>query len=265
MPRIERAPLLVCLLLSFACKKSPGPPSEAWTRAQTLHVELVGRYADDAYGLPEMDQVLALLGQVPADSIDTPQAAELQKRILDERKRLASQEAERQKALIAAGPATWTGPAAASESGAGTTGAGPTPVAAASGKPPLTVGMTLDAFRQAYGDCFESRNRLRIENPDGGVVTEKGETFGLKNDPACKDQYPRLAEAVLLFADNKLLAVRAAAEVKMVEVQLTGPPTKVEVQAEIAPDGGLVPKRQADGGYIPVADGGSAPAADGGQ
>ncbi len=245
MSRILVTLLLGCSLAAFACRKSPGPPSADWERARSLHVELVARYADDAYVRPQMDEVLALLDRVPPDSVDAPEADALKARILEERKRLAGQEAERERRLAAAGPGAWSPPA---ESG------GSPAEAAVPAKRPLAPGLALDAFREAYGDCFEPRTQLRIEAPDGGILTEKGEAFGLKPDPACKERYSELADQLVLFADGKLVAVRPASALKTITKEVRGPP--IAVEAEIGPDGGLIPKRGPDGGYILAKDGG---------
>ena len=243
--RARPALLLGCLLAALACKKSPGPPSAEWERARALHVDLVARYADEAYGRPEMDEVLSLLGRVPPDSVDAPDAAALQARVVEERKRLAQLRAERERMLAAAGPGSWSPPVSSAVSAA----------SAAPAKPPLQRGLALETFREAYGDCFEHRTLLEIEGPDGGVLTSKGEAWGLKADPSCKDRYPEHADKVVLFAEAKLLAVRPASDVKVPKA-VEEPPRQFMVEAEVGPDGGLVPKRGPDGGYVYATDGG---------
>ncbi len=245
MARMLVTLFLGCSLAAFACKKSPGPPSPDWEQARSLHVALVARHADDAYGRPEMDDVLALLERVAPDSVDAPEAAALKVRILEQRKRLAAEKAERDRMLSAAGPGSWS-PSAPSGGGLAE-GALPA-------KPALVPGLALDAFREAHGDCFDPQAPLRIERSDGGLLAEKGDAFRLKGDPACKERYAELADKMVLFTDGKLLAVRPASDVKEVTKRTLGPP--IQVEAEIGPDGGLVPKRGADGGYIPVMDGG---------
>ena len=89
------------------------------------------------------------------------------------------------------------------------------------------------------------------------VLAQKGEAWGLKDDSAeCRERYPDQANQAVIFADGALVAVRPAADVKQVEVKETRE-TRRAVQAEVGPDGGLVPKRGPDGGYIFAPDGGS--------
>ncbi len=245
--RLQTLPPCACLLAALACAKTQGPPSVEFERARALHVDLVGRHADDAYGRPEMDQVLALLGQVPRDSVDAPEAEALKARILSERKRIADRNAERDRMLAAAGPGSW--PASAM-------GAASTPGAGLPAKPALSPGLPLAAFREAYGDCFEHGTVLKIEGPDGGLLAAQGEAWGLKADPSCKDRYPDQADKVLLFGEGKLIAVRPGSDVKRAKETVAEAPRQVMVQAEVGPDGGLVPKRGSDGGYVYATDGG---------
>ncbi len=190
-------------------------------------VEIVARFADDADERPEMDEVLALLDRVPADSVDAPAAAELKGRILENRRRLEARAAERRRAVEAAGrPADWVAP---SGEGGGAAGAA---------RPAIAAGMKLDDFKAAYGDCFEWKTEIQIQRGDGGVLAPRGEAWGLKRDPACKERHAAQADQVVLFANGSLVTVRPASEVTRTEIQ-EQVTTRREVWGTRLPDGGI--------------------------
>jgi hypothetical protein len=244
----NRLLVLACLLLSSACRRSSGPPSPEFEEAQRRRLELVSRHADDADGRPEMEAVLALLERVAPDSADAPLAAETRARIVEGRKRLAEAQARRDRSLAAAAPGSWSFSEGRAGEGAGGIAAGP---------PPLAPGLKLAAFEEAYGDCFEMRTPVEVQTPgpDGGIQGQDGEAWGLKGSPDCRERHPDRADQVVLFVREALVAVRPASELKRTEVQVPAKELRA-VEAEQLPDGGLVPKRGADGGYIDVKDGG---------
>lgn len=244
----NRLVVLACLLLSSACRRSSGPPSPEFEEAQRRRVDLVSRYADDADGRPEMESVLALLDRVAPDSADAPLAAEMKARILEGRK-LAEAQARREQAVAAAGPASFSFAEGGTGGGAG---------GSAADRPSLALGLKIAAFREAYGDCFEMRTPVEVQMPtaDGGTQAREGEAWGLKESPECRERHPDRANQVVLFVRETLVATRLASDLKRTEVQVPEKGPLRAVEAEQLPDGGLVPKRDADGGYIDVKDGG---------
>jgi len=249
-----RIALLVALAAASACRKAPGPPSPEYAEARARHVALVAQFADDADARPEMDQVLALLERVPADSVDAESARELATRIAEGRKRLAAEQAERERRIAAAGPAQWA------PSG-GVPGAGG--AALQEERPAIALGMKLDEFRAAHGECFEPGSPIQIETPepDGGTAARQGEAWSLKGDPACREKYPGQVGQVVVFSQGSLLALRPAGDLKAVVRRVPG---KVEAFVRL-PDGGYQAVEGAqllpDGGVsfaggVPLPDGG---------
>ncbi len=226
--RARVALLVAALAASTACQRTPGPPSPEYAEARARHLALVTRFADDADAQPEMDQVLALLERVPADSVDAPAARELASRIAEGRQRLAAEQAERARRIAAAGPAQWA-PAAGAPGAGGST-------APQAESALIAPGMKLEEFRSAHGDCFEPGSAIQIEiqGADGGTATRPGEVWALKGDPACQERYPGQVGQVVVFSQGALLALRPAGDLKAAVKKVPG---KVEVYSRL-PDGG---------------------------
>ena len=223
----KRLALPLALAAAIACQKAPGPPSPEYAEARSRHLALVARFADDADGRPEMDAVLTLLGRVPADSVDAPAARELADRVAEGRRRLAAEQAERERRIATAGPAQWT-PSAGVPAGGG--------APPGEQRPAIALGMKLEDFRAAHGECFESGSPIQIEIPegDGGMAARPGEAFALKGDPACQERYPGQVGQVAVFSQGALVAVRPAGDLKAVVKKVPG-----KVEAFVAlPDGG---------------------------
>jgi hypothetical protein len=250
----QRLAVPVALAAALACQKTPGPPSAEYAQARTRHLALVARFADDADARPEMDEVLALLERVPAESVDAPAAQELASRIADGRRRLAAEQAERERRIAAAGPAQW-----APSGGVPAAGGAPP----GEQRPAIALGMKLEDFRAAHGECFEPGSPIQIEIPegDGGLAARPGEAFGLKGDPACREKYPGQVGRVAIFSQGALVALRPAGELKekvrripgKVEgfVQLPDGGTQAVEGAQLLPDGGV-----SFPGGVPLPDGG---------
>jgi len=250
-----RIALLAAVAVASACQRAPGPPSPEYAEARARHLALLARFAEDADARPEMEGVLALLERVPADSADAAAARELASRIAEGRKRLAAEQAERERRIAAAGPATW----APSAGVPGAAGAG----APQEERPAVVLGMKLEEFRAAHGECFELGSAIRIETPepDGGTSARQGEAWGLKADPACRERYPGQVGQVAVFSQGSLLALRPAGDLKAVVRRVPG---KVEAFVRL-PDGGYQAVEGAqllpDGGLsfpggVPLPDGG---------
>lgn len=247
--RARLALLAAALAAAPACQRTPGPPSPEYAEARTRHVALVARFADDADAQPEMDQVLALLERVPEDSVDAPAARDLATRIAEGRKRLAAERAERERRIAAAGPAPWA-PSGGVPGAAGS-------AAPQEERPAISLGMKLEEFKAAHGECFEAGSPLQIETPgaDGGMTARPGEVWALKGDPACQERYPGQVGQVAIFSGGALLALRPASDLKASVKKVPG---KVEVFSRL-PDGGYQAVEGAqllpDGG-VSLADGG---------
>ena len=222
------------LALLAAC--SHPQPSPDYERARQLWTALVQSRGDAAAEDPRADEVLSLLDRVPKDSADAAAAAELRGRIEGERKAHEEELARRQK-LVAGAGAIPAAPLPESRAPA----AEPQPVQA----PPLVPGMKLEAFRDAYGECFEPKGPVQISTADGGG-SRGGERWALKDDAACREKHGQLSGQAVLFTDGALVGVAPAASAKKVEVV-----RRIEVAP--LPDGGL--GERVDGGVVPLPPG----------
>jgi hypothetical protein len=236
------AALLALALLAAGCRKSR-LPSEAYRQAQARHVELLGRYAEDGYDRPEADEILALLGQVPDDSLDAESAAELKARILAGQKLLSDRRAARDKALAAAGPITDVASSGGSAAGAGAPAGGGEPAA-----PRMAPGMKLEDFKAAFGGCFELKTTLEVKGggaPDAGP--QPGEAWGVKETKECQERHAADAKSYVVFTEGVLRTVRPMSDAVRTEVTATKRET---IEAVQLPDGGYA--RETDGGLVPI-------------
>jgi hypothetical protein len=201
--------------------------------------------ADAAAEDARADEVLALLDRVPPDSADASAAAELRGRIEGERKAHVEELARRQKLVERAGSIP-SMPAAGS----------PAPPAAKPAPAPraLAPGTKLEAFRESYGDCVESRGPAQLGTPDGGAP-RAGEMWAMKDQAACREKHPELAGQAALFAEGALVGLAPLSSAKKVQVVR-------QVELAPLPDGGLGEK--VDGGVVPLPPGAEI-VVDGGQ
>lgn len=102
MRRHRRA--AICLLTAactVACRRNSGPDAN-YQQASALYQQLYVTELDDAYGDPQMDQVVALLKKVKPSSEDAAAAKGMLGAIQHGREELAKQRAEREKFAKAA-------------------------------------------------------------------------------------------------------------------------------------------------------------------
>ncbi|MEN9798023.1 MAG: hypothetical protein RL653_1719 [Pseudomonadota bacterium] len=194
---------VLATLIASGCRK-PAKPSPEYTAAQARFVALYGEKLDDAYGLPEMDELLAQLGRVPPDSLDARAAADLSRRIREGRTKLQAEEAALKKAAEAAlspQPAA-QGPGRKVLAGAGGGAAEPEgeiPDAGTEGPP--QPGMTSQEFDQKFGTCFSYGNQVKVAGK--GLVESR-----LLNDRLqCQKRLPGFDKQAVLFENGKVLAV----------------------------------------------------------
>jgi hypothetical protein len=216
------------LLGLSACSKREREPSGDYARAREIHTDLLARFLDDAYGRAEIDEVLRLLERVPADSADAEAAADLRRRVLQGKDAWAIRKAAQEQSATARRALEL--PALDRPQ---PTAAPPPPTAPTS---PLDPGTKLADFKKALGDCFESKMPADIRRPDGG--TAKGEAWGVKSDPACREQYRAQADSYVFFLEDALLEIRPISEIE--SVQKT-------IRVIYLPDGS----------WVPVPDGGA--------
>lgn len=212
-PRRPLVGLLVAVALALApaaCKKDPGPPSEAYGQAHQRFSKLYGQKLDQAYADPSIPEIEALLQQVPSDSMDAPAAAELLARIRDGRARLETQAKERQAAIDSArtvpptpsGGETYVPPPPPPEP----PDAGPPD--AGTGKGPQ-AGTPASELVAGFNGCFRKGQQIQIEG--------RGfrDSWEMVDRLACRLEYPDVAEQVLIIEADKVLALLAKSDLKV--------------------------------------------------
>lgn len=190
---------LVVLALVSGCRKPARRPSPEYAAAQARFVTLYAEKMDDAYRLPEMDELLAQLGRVPADSLDAQVAQELAQRIREGRARLEAEEAARRKAAAEAAAA------APQPSFAPRPVAAAAPVVEAPADPaPASAprpGMTAQEFDREFGTCFSYGRAVKVA--DKGMA----DTRLLNDRLQCQQRLPGFDKQVVLFQDGKVLGI----------------------------------------------------------
>jgi hypothetical protein len=198
------------------CKKQP-QASPAFAQAIELHAKLYGKWLDEAYTLPEMDEVEALLLQVPAESLEKVAADELLARIRKERARLRDETAARDQAVAdAVARSQEASPsAAAPASTPPQVEAPPTPVDIPDAGPSQPVqGMPEAEFTQRFSRCFRSVDPIEVFGKG------RADAYELRDIANCRELHPGLSASVVLIYDRKILQISAKKSV----FQVTGLP-----------------------------------------
>jgi hypothetical protein len=218
--------LLIALVVAACPGKEAGPLSEKYEEAHTRFSKVYAQKLDQAFLDPEMEEIEALLAQVPPDSSDAPSAKELQQRITEGRARMEAARQETEDAIASARqvetfPTTPT-PAADPEPepeapatvpvDAGTPDAGRT-----AGPVPGTPASELSA---GFQGCF------RRGQPVNVTGTGSRDTYEMERRASCELAYPSFAGQLLVIEDGRVLAVL--------------PKSAVRVNY-VGPDGGVVP------------------------
>ncbi len=210
---------LISLLMGSACHKRPKGPSEHFDRGAAIHSELYLARMDEAYLDPHMDDAVAELSKVEADSVSAQPAHELLARIEKGRieAKLARDAHARELAavqrtiaintsqiLAAAVPAA---PAAAAGEDAG-----------AADSDPYGPGASIAEINKASGGCLVANAPFREE---GGGKT--GTTYKLAEDPTCRSKLPGFVNQVVLALDGRIYRRIPASDVKFEKVAETAP------------------------------------------
>lgn len=196
-----RVSLLLCVLLSAlaftGCKKR----SKEFTKWEGQYNVLITRDGDDAYALPEMQDVINGLENVPVDSLDREKAMALAVKITSERDRLAT---EKTKAEAPKPPPE--NPFANRPSSSDTPSEPETPavaegeVDAGPAEPDMpTSGMDEKVFVEKFGSCFNPAPKAKL--PDGREAT----AYELNTSAKCQKQFGMPDTTVrYLFTDRGL-------------------------------------------------------------
>jgi hypothetical protein len=228
--------LAVALALALpACRKPVPQPSAEYDQASLLFHQIYARDLDDAYGNPQVDEVVGLLKKVDPRSADAEAAQKLLKQIADGKQALAKARAEDerrradQRAPAAPPPSagsSWP-PVAAPPSGPGQPQAdaqqadGRAPSQAGTpGKPdPFGVGSSIAALNDSSGGCLQAGASFK-ESGSG----KAGQMYKLSSAEACAAKLPGLTDQVLLVVDGKIYRRVSAKDVTMKTEAAPPPP-----------------------------------------
>jgi hypothetical protein len=203
-----------------ACSRR-GVESPQFRSAFTLFNQLYTAKLDDAYGDPQMAEVLRLLAQVDPKSLDAQGAEELRVRVergqADFQSRMTAVAREEQTAKR---PAQWQGSGASFVASAAPKAA----VAAVATTGP-SLGMTRDEFLAKYASCFSLKGLFQSG-------ARQGEAYSVKEGD-CTARYPAMAGAVVVLLDNKVSSLVPMSDVKTVVLD-AGLPEPVAAPVPVA-------------------------------
>jgi hypothetical protein len=186
--------LLSLAALASGCRKPM--PSPDYTEASNRYTSLLALHGDDAYGKPEMDQLVAQLGRVPENSKDHGAAVTLAATIAAERARIAAF----RNAVAPPPPAAPTFPEFAK----------PPPVVEA----PVAVvdaglvandlvrGADFGAIQRKYVGCLNATGPIKMQGPDGGL--SQGEGYEIHDSASCKSRMSAMGQNVLVVENGKV-------------------------------------------------------------
>ncbi|HVG63938.1 MAG TPA: hypothetical protein VNA24_35570 [Hyalangium sp.] len=198
------------MLALSACRKELGPPSEEYEEARQRFSKIYGQKLDEAFIDPEMDEIDALLQQVPAESMDAQSAKELQQRIKDGRARMERARQEREDAIASAQQPDTTFPSSPREPDApppapapqGPNDAGPSTEGPVTGSP-------ASELVAGYLGCFQRAQPITIR--DRG----SREAWEMSDRARCSQSFPSFVGQVVLIEDGKVLTVISKSSVQV--------------------------------------------------
>lgn len=199
-PLLGLASTVLLVLAPVGCSKKVGPPSEAYEQAHTRFSKLYAQQLDAAFGDPAMDEIEALLAQVPPDSMDASSARELQQRITDGKAKLEKRRKEQEASIAAAHETDSFPPSAPSEPEP----APPPPPAPTDAGPNIqgpVRGSPASELTAGYLGCFQRMKSI--------TVTGRGlrDAWEMAERSRCSQQFPSFVGQVLIIEDEKVFAV----------------------------------------------------------
>ena len=192
--------IVLLLVLTGCARKEPSPE---YTRASGLFNKLYAKELDDAYVDPAIHEVEALLEKVPPDSLDAQAAAQLLKRIRDNRTRIEQATREREAAMAGARtPPTFSGQSVSPPPLPQTAARPPAPAAPDAGPPAApTAGMAMRDFNRLFGDCFEAAGPVEV-NGRG-----PRDSYAMVDSDRCRRNMPALANSVVLADSQTVMGI----------------------------------------------------------
>lgn len=178
-----------------ACTRSAPKPDANYDKAQRLYQQLFATQLDDAYGDPQMEQVVALLRKVDPASADGPSAKTMLGAIQSGRETLAKQRADREAMAAAAGQgirAVALNPDKILAASAPAVDAGPP-------ADPFGAGASLAELNASSGGCLVGQEPF-TERGTG----KTGTVYRLSGSPACARAMPGFVGQAVLVSDGKV-------------------------------------------------------------
>jgi hypothetical protein len=202
-PLLGLVSTVLIVLAPTGCRKDPGPPSEAYEQAQKRFSTLYAQQLDGAFADPQMDEIEALLEQVPPDSVDASSARELQQRIKTGRAKVEKQRQEQEDAIASARRVDAVPPSAPtpSEPEPEPTPAPTAPTDAGVGTGGPEVGTAASELTAGYLGCFQRMKQI--------TVTGRGlrDAWELADRARCSQSYSGFVAKVVIVEDGKVFAV----------------------------------------------------------
>jgi hypothetical protein len=208
-PLVGLVSTVLIALAPVACRKEPGPPSEAYNDARQSFNKLYGQKLDGAFTDPRMDEIEALLAEVPADSMDAQSAKELQQRIKEGRARVEQQRQEQEDAIAAAqradpfpsgtaAPEDEPTPAPEDPKDAGPSSEGP------------VEGSPSSELVSGYLGCFQRQ-------PKPLTVMDRGprEAWEMADRARCNLTFPAFVGQLVIIEEGKVLTVLPKSAVRI--------------------------------------------------
>jgi hypothetical protein len=204
------------LALVAACARYSGPADPNFAKARDLYQQLYASELDEAYGHPQMDQVVSLLQNVNKRSVDSPSAQALLHAIEHGREELAKVHANREKlrkaaAEVVAAPSN-IDPSRVLEQ----PDAGPP-------QDPYGPAASVAQINKDTGGCLVAGEAFH----EGGT-NRSGTLYRLAPNPVCRDRLPGFVGQAVMVSDGKIYR-------RILDSQVPRPPPP----ASGAPDGGL--------------------------
>jgi hypothetical protein len=209
------APVFACALVLAACARYSGPADPNFAKARDLYQQLYASEIDEAYGDPQMDQVVSLLENVNKRSVDSPSAQALLHAIDHGREELAKVHADREKlrkaaAEVVARPSN-IDPSRVLEQ----PDAGPP-------QDPYGPAASVAQINKDTGGCLVAGEAFH----EGGT-NRTGMLYRLAPNPVCRDRLPGFVGQAVMVSEGKIYR-------RILDSQVPHPPSP----AAGAPDGG---------------------------
>jgi hypothetical protein len=205
-PLLGLVSTVLLALAPLGCSKSPGPPSEAYEQAHKRFSKLYAQKLDGAFADPEMDEIEALLEQVPPESMDASSARELQQRIKTGRAKVEKQRQEQEASIAAAHEVDVSPSPPPSEPEPAPTPA-PTPKDAGPSVEGPVRGSPASELTAGYLGCFQRMKQIEVR--------ERGmrDAWEMSDRARCSQSYPAFVGQVLIIEDDKVFAVLPKSEI----------------------------------------------------